>query len=367
MQSLQFKVFVGRCWSRFPIPLIALSLLVAACQQKTASESQPLVPFPEPQTADPILPSQTTPFSASGGYLSAGINPPAIVESVEYDVRQRLTLANKGSGTPDKQNIWIALVGDVFPFQQVNSREITPESYQISRDEYGNEYAEFDFSGMPPESVIQIEINYKILVNQLNYDLNNCEGELPDLFTQPELHIESDNLQIVDLAQQLSVGKQSVCQKVEAIYNYVGNNLVYSYNGADWGAQAALGEMGADCTEYSDLMIALARAMGIPAQYFEGVLYMSKDTAGLAQIEHAWLVVYLPGIGWTPMDPTLGRSSVKRQDYFAKITPDHIIVTRGRHPSTLRGSSYFSHVYWPGNSTQIKVENFDWKITPRQP
>ena len=196
------------------------------------------------------------------------------------------------------------------------------------------------------------------------YDLADCTGDMPGEFTQAELHIESDNAQIVELSQELSEGQDTVCEQVRAFYDYVGSNLVYSYNGADWGAQAALGEMGADCTEYASLMMALSRAAGIPARYLEGVWAGGETGQDDARTEHAWLEVYLPGVGWTPMDPTLGRSSIGREEYFAHLPPDHIIVTVGRNPSTLRGASYFTHLYWPGKSTEIRVEGFEWVVTP---
>jgi len=164
----------------------------------------------------------------------------------------------------------------------------------------------------------------------------------------------------------LSDGKHDACGQVRAFYDYVGNELVYSHNDADWGAQATLGEMGADCTEYASLMIALCRAAGIPARYMEGLWARGNTNQDDARTEHAWLDVYLPGVGWTPIDPTLGRSSLSRETYFAHLPPDHIIVTVGRSPSTLRGSSYWTHLYWPGNSTDIRVKEFEWQITPAQ-
>jgi transglutaminase-like putative cysteine protease len=122
--------------------------------------------------------------------------------------------------------------------------------------------------------------------------------------------------------------------------------------------------MGADCTEYASLLIALSRAEGIPARYFEGLLYLEEKTESLARQEHAWADVYLPGIGWVAMDPTLGRSAIDRETYFAHYTPDHIIVTQGANPSVLRGSSYWTHLYWPGNSTRIRVDAGQWEIKP---
>ncbi|MGA2489438.1 MAG: transglutaminase domain-containing protein [Anaerolineales bacterium] len=281
----------------------------------------------------------------------------------EYDVHQQLTIVNAGTGQPEKQNLWVALIRDFPPYQKVQSMEVSPKDYALVVDEYGNHYAEFDFSKQPAGTIQTVKIDYRVTVNELTYDLSTCQGSLPNEFIQPELHIESANPQIVALANKLSQGKGTVCHQVRAFYEYIGNTLVYTYNGANWGAQAALGPMGADCTEYSDLLVALSRAQGIPARYFEGLLYLDKGTDALAETEHAWPDVYMPGVGWVAMDPTLGRPLVNRNTYFAHYTPDHIIVTMGVNPSVLRGGDYWTHLYWPGNSTKIQVSG-DWKIEP---
>ena len=282
----------------------------------------------------------------------------------EYAVHQRLTLVNEGPGQPEKQNLWVALIQTVPPYQEVLSLEITPKEYVLVTDEYGNNYAEFDLSAHTAGTSKVVKIDYRLVVNELTYDLSTCEGESPELFTQPELHIESANPQIVTLASELSQGKKNVCQQVRAFYDYIGNELVYSFNRNDWGAQAALGQMGADCTEYTALLVALSRAQKIPARYFTGLIYLEKETKALARLEHAWADVYMPGIGWVAMDPTLGRSSIFRENYFAHHTAEHIIVSVGNNPSTLRGASYWTHLYWPGNSTKIRIEAAEWEIKP---
>jgi transglutaminase-like putative cysteine protease len=288
-----------------------------------------------------------------------------ITNTVSYKITQNIILVNDGPLQPEKHNLWIALISDHAPYQDVISREIRPANYVIVTDEYGNHYAEFDFEEMETGSRAQIDISYEIAVNELTYDLVDCKGDRPNEFNQPELHIESNNPQIISLAEKLSSPNQTVCEQVKSFYDYIGNNLVYTYNGDDWGAQAALGNMGADCTEYSSLLIALSRANGVPARYVEGLLYLDEGDSTEARQEHAWVEVFFPGIGWTPVDPTLGRSTLTREQHFARYTPNHIVVTNGRNPSTLRGASYWSHLYWPGDSTNIHIQDAAWTITPQ--
>ncbi len=281
----------------------------------------------------------------------------------DYAVHQQVQLINDGPGQPTKQNIWIALIHDFPPYQQVKSMVISPRDYQLVVDEYGNQYAEFDFAQQPANTTQTVQIDYQVAINELSYDLSGCQGTLPDEFTRPELHIESANPQIVSLAKELSQGKDSVCQQVRAFYDYVSSELTYTPNHENWGAQAALGPMGSDCTEYTDLLVALSRSRGIPARYFEGLFYFDGGTDSAETIEHAWPDVNLPNVGWTALDPTLGRAAVNRETYFAHYTADHIIVTLGASPSVLRGSSYWSHLYWPGDTTHIRVDGM-WQIEP---
>jgi transglutaminase-like putative cysteine protease len=318
-----------------------------------------------------LLVACTAPQSPSLDTSASTLHGANVVSSQRYSIRQTIVLTNSGEKPPTKQNLWVALIRDLQPYQNVLSRTIFPDDYTLSSDEYGNEYAEFDLSDHPPGTVIRIEISYRVSVNELSYDLSACQGALLDAFTQPELHIESANPQIISLAKELSNGKGTACEQVRAFYDYAGNELVYSFNRRDWGAQATFGRMGADCTEYASLVIALSRAQGIPARYYEGLLYLEGNGADsdkeIARTEHAWLDVYLPGAGWTALDPTLGRWPVFRETHFAHYTPGHIIVTTGRNPSTLRGASYWSHLYWPGNITTIQVTSAGWEIRPEMP
>jgi len=84
-------------------------------------------------------------------------------------------------------------------------------------------------------------------------------------YLAPSPYIESRHPQIRDFAKQVVKDKVSAGEKVEAIYDYVRENVVYK-NGKLKGALAALRDGDGDCEELTSLFIALCRANGIPAR-----------------------------------------------------------------------------------------------------
>ena len=60
------------------------------------------------------------------------------------------------------------------------------------------------------------------------------------------------------------------------------------------------------CQDYSHIMIALVRRMGVPCRYVSGHLFhkAGTKTRSTEGATHAWVEAYLPGLGWTGFDPT---------------------------------------------------------------
>lgn len=340
------------------VPWLALlAVLALAAWPRPAAAPAPAAtaaPTPQPQADAALLAA----LNAAGEAESGAVQ---FFESVRYRVSQQMAVVNEGPGMASKQNLWIALIQTRWPYQQVHSVAITPGEYQLARDEYGNLYAEFDFSQIQPGERIEVRLEYEVEVRRVAFDLGACQGELPSENTRAELHIEANNPQIQALSAELAAGKATACEQARAFYDYVGENLLYTFNAGNWGAQAALGEMGSDCTEYASLFVALSRAAGIPARYFEGLRYGAGEGE---PVEHAWAEFYAPGTGWTPADATLGRHEHSRTQYFARLPASHIIVTEGRSPSTLRGGSYIAHLYWAAGQARLRVVDFAWGMKP---
>jgi transglutaminase-like putative cysteine protease len=62
------------------------------------------------------------------------------------------------------------------------------------------------------------------------------------------------------------------------------------------------------CQDFANLLICLARLIGVPARYVCGYLYTGPKAANarMADASHAWAQVYLPEVGWKGFDPTNG-------------------------------------------------------------
>jgi transglutaminase-like putative cysteine protease len=69
------------------------------------------------------------------------------------------------------------------------------------------------------------------------------------------------------------------------------------------------------CQDFAHVLLAIVRMRGLPGRYVSGYL-IPRQTAEAGsgteeiiggQASHAWMEVYVPGPGWTPLDPTFGR------------------------------------------------------------
>jgi transglutaminase-like putative cysteine protease len=58
------------------------------------------------------------------------------------------------------------------------------------------------------------------------------------------------------------------------------------------------------CQDFTHIMIALVRPLGIPCRYMSGYLYHRNGARSSPDASHAWMEALLPGLGWIGFDPT---------------------------------------------------------------
>ena len=140
---------------------------------------------------------------------------------------------------------------------------------------------------------------------------------------------------------------EMVTQLNDAVYQSF--DYVQRYTRADSPIDVALEARKGVCQDFTHIMIALLRDLGIPTRYVSGYLYHRKDSEdrSVADATHAWLEALLPGegpgSGWVGFDPTNKLFATQRhirtaigRDY-ADVPPTHGIY-RGKTKAELRVS-----------------------------
>lgn len=115
-----------------------------------------------------------------------------MLDSVTYDLVQRHEMINEGAGSASNVQMTVGLLQSIAPYQEVISAEFSPQYYDTYSDVYGNQFARFRLGDMDPGELRTVELYYKVIVRRQSFDLNQCNGMLPDEFINAKPSIESD-------------------------------------------------------------------------------------------------------------------------------------------------------------------------------
>ena len=110
---------------------------------------------------------------------------------------------------------------------------------------------------------------------------------------------------------------------IAAVARAIRNNIKYRRREAT-GVQTptmTLAESSGSCRDMATLMLEALRALGLPARFASGYLDCMASEVGRAST-HAWAEAYLPEIGWTGYDPTLGEATSGK----------HVVAGVSNHP-----------------------------------
>ena len=108
-------------------------------------------------------------------------------------------------------------------------------------------------------------------------------------YLQPGTYAQSNDSTIKAKSASITAGLTSPYSKAVAIFNWVRDHITYSfYYGTKYGAVGTLKSGTGNCVDHSDLVVALARAAGIPARYQYG---MCKFSDGI--YAHVWSQLYV--------------------------------------------------------------------------
>lgn len=163
---------------------------------------------------------------------------------------------------------------------------------------------------------------------------------LPDftlIYLLPSRYCESDMFLV--MANEITQNFQTGYEKVNAIGNWVRNNVIYEYGYSSSSSSACdinLSRIGV-CRDFSHLSIALCRAINIPARMVVGYLYDLKPMD-----LHAWFEVYLEN-QWFTFDATQAQPKGNR-----------VVLAYGRDASDVAFATQFGNIFL--NDMKVSVE-----------
>ncbi len=113
----------------------------------------------------------------------------------------------------------------------------------------------------------------------------------------------------------LTLDKVPVYEKAFALMLWINSEFFYETGITDTNThvETAFAMKRGVCQDFTHVMLALCRSVGIAARYASGYIYNGPRGSLIgAQASHAWCEVYLPGAGWIGFDPTNGNLADER-------------------------------------------------------
>ena len=214
--------------------------------------------------------------------------------------------------------------------------EISPEfELKWSRDVFGNSVATADFLSRSDQLTIRSEV---LLQQTVPFPLRSVQPAAPVPFPVKFSGLES----VVAAAYQATTFPDDVARvkqwvgaaidlssvsgaeaAVAAVARTIRDTIQYRWRDAK-GVQTpgeTLAESSGSCRDMATLMLEALRVIGLPARFASGYLGCAASEAGRAST-HAWAEAYLPEIGWTGYDPTLGEPT----------SGNHVVTGVSNHP-----------------------------------
>ncbi|HYF75354.1 MAG TPA: transglutaminase-like domain-containing protein, partial [Candidatus Nitrosocosmicus sp.] len=190
--------------------------------------------------------------------------------------------------------------------------------YEVKLD--NGEFDEEIWFNSPGEYTIQVMVNEYDRKYSYGPSIRIENSRELNKYLIPAKHIESNEEIIISTAEEITKACSSDAEKVKAIYDWVVDNIDYDYEKLSkhnmgqydnrYGAVNTLNTRKGVCYDYSTLVAALARSVGIQAKVVEGDL-----NQGMLKGFHAWNEVFIPEQDrWINIDTTIGATT--GEDYF---------------------------------------------------
>ncbi|HBG92280.1 MAG: transglutaminase [Nitrospirae bacterium GWF2_44_13] len=239
--------------------------------------------------------------------------------------------------------------------------KFTPEPVSVvdDIDKFGNRFKKARWENLKQSVNVTISFNAGIkaelrsMESTAAFPLNGISGD-DAVFLKPTQMVQSENEEIIALSRRLTANARTTHDAVNAILNWVADNVKYTYNPPQYDAIHTMKTGRGNCQNFAHLSMALLRAAGIPSRIVGGISlkrqwkvpvengYLVQD---MGQGGHAWMEIFFPDLGWLSYDPQQSRQFTSTR---------HIKQTHGLDSKDIN-DSWSASPYLPKYSEDIEA------------
>jgi hypothetical protein len=274
--------------------------------------------------------------------------------SVQYAMDVRVTAASGENAL----YLWMPRIVPSPEQRRIQLVEQSPEPLLVNSGPALYEFTGLQKNGSYRASMSWMFDRYAVSTQVTTAEIPGYDtaSELYRHFTEPDGLAPSASPEIQKAAAAAVGGEKNPWLKARRLYDWLLGQLSYAAapaapaapagtaaGTAAAAAPAAVGPLAAlrlkrgDAFAFSSLYCALLRAASVPARMVAGYLVAESNQPTR---RHFWNELYLPTVGWVPVDPTLGKErsllpSTPAEDfdnrafYFGNLDNRHITLSKG--------------------------------------
>ena len=278
--------------------------------------------------------------------------------------------------------------------------DVSTKDYILaSKDDHNSIYAVgYDFIDVQPYQEIKAEVWFKLFASKvdisgiLNEHVGNVSDASNELNTEYTRYVgesyywdfNSPSVQtVVDEINATLGGSKNVYDIAYATVDWFSTNMVYTehedYPNQRLKASQILNETidvrgmkkrYGVCRHFVDAFVAIMRKFGVPANRFEGLIFydMGGNVGVIFAGGHAWCEVYMPNIGWVPIDVTISDKYLRDIIRVGLISEYYYLPTykeftnvgpEEKPPGQPRPSENLVGAYWGWEVGEVPVGTFE--------
>ena len=239
-----------------------------------------------------------------------------------------------------KKNIVAVYIGlpvvdagqDKVVIEKIMSKRAKPENLALSSDG-GTLWVEYIDVEAGFEDEIQMTFSCEIYERTARLTGSRpCKTDSPlfKLYTRKPFYsgIRPNNDKEKSFVQLYEAGvsvETNTIAQAKAIYDYLHRELAYGR------PCRIVGGTKPNCATYAAMFFILCQRTGIPARRCAGFVFSpSKENEQATSVSgHNWAEFYVEGIGWIPVDPTMGdKADVRKQYYLGNIDNGRLCISK---------------------------------------